>query len=321
MIVLAAIVLVCLFACVYIRYANGSIVYISTGFKKDELFKIENTAADMTEAKILLSDARSEYEALFGSGIWEQTIDGVSFDDYVKEQVKTKLIRVYCMNIMAQEKGVVLSRSEKEAVDSAAAAYWESLPDAQRQEGITEEKIGHMFTEFAVANALYRDMTEQNQAEISADEARVITIQYICADSREDIEAAQERLDNREIFYVVAKEYNGEQYECELRRGEMDEAFEQAAFELKTGETSGIVEAGGRFYIIKCSSDNEKSKTDANKADIIEKNKLAAFNADFEPYEASRFVEFNNSAWKTVKLSSCTQFDANFEEIYNQYIK
>ena len=53
-------------------------------------------------------------------------------------------------------------------------------------------------------------MTDNLDIEVSYDEARVITVQYICADTLEDIKKAQERLDNKEIFYVVAKDYNGE---------------------------------------------------------------------------------------------------------------
>ena len=64
----------------------------------------------------------------------------------------------------------------------------------------------------------------------------------------------------KKIFYVVAKDYNGEEYERECRRGELDENFENAAYNLKSGEVSDIVESDGRYYIIKCNSDNDKSK-------------------------------------------------------------
>lgn len=71
----------------------------------------------------------------------------------------------------------------------------------------------------------------------------------------------KERLDNGESFYSVAKDFGGEEEsETECKRGEMEQAFETAAFNLKTGETSSIVEAGGKYYIIRCTSDNEKSK-------------------------------------------------------------
>lgn len=306
----------------YMKFFNGSLIYISTGFGKDELFKVDKQVTPVMQAKILLADARAEYENLFGSEIWEQTIDGINFDDYVKEEIKAKLIRIRCMNRMAREKGVVLSRNQKDAVNSAVDVYWAGLTEEQRTVlNVTKDKLTTMFTEFAVAQALYDDMTANVDTEISADEARVITIQYICADSRADIDTAGQRLEAGEIFYVVARDYNGEEYECELRRGQMEEAFEKAAFDLKSGETSGIVEAGGKFYIIKCNSDNEKSKTEANKTALIEQTRLKAFNAAFESYEAGLFVELNEKEWRKLKTSEAAALSVHFEETYNNYLK
>ena len=50
-------------------------------------------------------------------------MEGVNMDDYVKDQVRSKLIRVKCMNLSAKEKGVVLSRTQKDAVSSAADTF------------------------------------------------------------------------------------------------------------------------------------------------------------------------------------------------------
>ena len=47
-----------------------------------------------------------------------------------------------------------------------------------------------MFTEFAIAQKLYDDLTSSMDIEVSADEARVIDIQYIVSDSEEDINKA-----------------------------------------------------------------------------------------------------------------------------------
>ena len=126
---------------------------------------------------------------------------------------------------------------------------------------------------------------------------------------------------NKEIFYVVAKDYNGEEYERECRRGELDENFENAAYNLKSGEVSDIVESDGRYYIIKCNSDNDKSKTEANKTAILEKRKLEAFNSEFESFEAKQYVEFNNKAWNEIKLTSIGNINVKFEEVFNSHLK
>ena len=239
-----AVLIVALFA-VYIKFFNGSIIYISTGLGKNTILNAKNQKTPTYEADILMSDAKSEYEDVFGSDIWSQTIDGVTFEDYAKDQIRTKLIRVRCMNVYAKQRGVVLSRVQKENVENAAKEYLEKLSDDKKNSlGLTQEKMEKMFTEFAVAKTLFDDMTSTIVDEISADDARVINVQYIVCDNQNDITAAKQELDDGEVFYSVMSKYsNTTDYECVLKRGEMDEAFEKAAFDLKSGEVSKIVSA------------------------------------------------------------------------------
>lgn len=319
---IAAAVVVVLLVVLYIKFFNGSIIYISTGYGKDGLFKVDNNITYGMEAKILLADYRTEYEKVFGGDIWNQSVGDVSFSEYAKEQVKEKLIRVHTMNLMAKEKGVVLSRVQSDAVDDAVDEYMAALSEEQIKEmNVTNAKLKKMYTEFAIAKTLYDDMTSNLKFEISADEARVISIQYICTTSRNDIEAAKQRLDNGETFYMVAAIYNDDDYECQLKRGDMEEAFENVAFELKTGETSDIVEAGGKYYIIKCTSDNDNNKTEANKLALIEQYKLDSFNSEFEKYEAGKYIDINKKEWEKLSVESAQKLSVNFEEIFNKYLK
>ena len=65
------------------------------------------------------------------------------------------------MNVLADKKGVVLSRNQKTAVSDAAEEYYNSLSDEKRNEfNITKEKLVNMFTSFAIADTLYNDLTD-----------------------------------------------------------------------------------------------------------------------------------------------------------------
>ena len=227
------------------------------------------------------------------------------------------------MNLSAKEKGVVLSRTQKDAVSSAADTFFNALTQEQVSAlNVTKDQIEKMFTEFAIADTLYDDVTSQINTEVSSDDARVITIQYICAGSKSDISSAKERLDNGESFYSVAKDFGGEEEsEIECKRGEMEQAFETASFNLKTGETSSIVEAGGKYYIIRCTSDNEKSKTEANKTALMDEKKLEYFNSVFESYEASKYVEMNKKVWNSKKTANATELPVSFETVFNELVK
>lgn len=308
---------------VYMKFFNGNLIYLTTGTNSSTLFKIEDKTATKTEAEVLFSDAKKQYEEFLGTDVWSQNIDGISFEEYAKNQIKSKLIRIKCMNILAKERGVVLDRTETADVEKAAKEYMAGLTSEQISSmGVTENEMVTMYTEFAIAKRLFADMTSQVATEVSSDKARVITVQYICAGSDTDINAAKAKLDAGNSFFGVAHEYNAEgEYEYELKRGEMDTTFEDAAFNLKAGETSQILHCNEKYYIIKCISDNEKTKTEANKNDIIEKQKLSEFNKVFESYEASRYVDFNQSLWEKCKLSSANKTSVNFEDIFNNYFK
>ena len=97
----------------------------------------------------------------------------------------------------------------------------------------------------------------------------------------------------------------------------MDSKFEEAAYALSTGEMSSIVEAEGKYYIIRCTSDNDKAKTEVNKSAILADKKLAAFNEKFEKYEAGKYVEWNDSEWEKLSVSSAVIYNVKFEDIFN----
>ena len=315
-IILAVILIVVLLVAGYIKFFNGSLIYFTTGMKSGELIKTAGQKTTYTcEADILMSDVKKEYEEMFGSNIWKEKIGDADFESYIKDQIKSKLMRVKAMNVKAKERGVVLGREEKDSVSKAVDAFYNELTESQiSRTGITKDKLNTMFTEFAVAQKLYDDITSSMDIEVSADEARVIDIQYIVSDSEEEINKAYNLVNSGSSFFAVAKEYNSDgEY------GEMDEAFEKAAFNLSTGEMSSIVEAAGRFYIIRCTSDNDKAKTEVNKSAILEKRKLEQFNADFEKYEAGIYMEFNNSEWKKLSIQDAYTLGSSFEDTFNAY--
>ena len=259
---------------VFMKFFNGNLLYISTGMGKSVVMKVDGQKTYTFEAEVLMSDAKKQYEDMFGSSIWTEDIDGQPFEEYREEQ--------------------------------------------KSQYDITEDKVNQMFTEFAIASKLYNDVTSLMDIEVSSDDARVINIQYIVTDSKEEIDKAYAELNEGNSFFAIAKKYNADgEYEYELRRGEMAKAFEDTAYSLSTGQTSGIVEADGRFYIIRCTSDNDKAKTEVNKSSILEKKKLEAFNDKFEQYESSKYVEINKDEWNKLKVSSAPSFNVRFEDLFN----
>lgn len=297
-------------------------IYISTGFEKDIMIKVDQTSTSRLEVMAHLTDMIDEYEELFGEDIWNETMDGKPFEEYLVEQVKSKLTRIKCMNQVALSRGIVLSNQEEQNIGKAAAEYLAGIDkESVKKYSITEEEIKEMYRSMLLADKLFDDLTYEVDTEISEDEARVMTIQYIHVDSLEKATSIRSRLEAGESFSTLVKENNAYEYEYELRRGEMEEAFEEAAFNLITGEISNVVETESGFYIIMCVNEYDKVKTAANKEKMIRESKLAKFNEIFEPYEAKLYAEYNEELWSALSVDEKINTTVGFQESYDKYFK
>ena len=61
---------------VFMKFFNGNLLYISTGMGKSVVMKVDGQKTYTFEAEVLMSDAKKQYEDMFGSSIWTEDIDG-----------------------------------------------------------------------------------------------------------------------------------------------------------------------------------------------------------------------------------------------------
>ncbi len=308
---------------VYGIFFNGHFVYFTTGVPSGNVMRAENENISEMAANIFLSDEKSLYEQVADDEVFTKSIGNVSIDDYLKSNVESRLSRIATLNLYAQKHGISLSHVKNNEIAIAANAYYQALTDEQKKAiGADVSKLEDLFRQYAIADEVADILYSKSDYEVSADEARVISVQYITADSKEKIEEASSKLSSGKNFSDVALEYNGNSdYTVEMKRGQFDKAFEDAAYALSSGQTSGIVESQGRFYIIKCSSDNEQAKTDANLVLLREQRKNEYFESQFAKFENNIFVEVNNGIWKKKSVQSATSLPVRFESFYEQYLK
>ena len=65
-----------------------------TGFKKDEVFRIETKSCMLPEIMVYLTNTQDQYESVFGKEIWKTDLDGVTLEENVKETVLAQLAQV-----------------------------------------------------------------------------------------------------------------------------------------------------------------------------------------------------------------------------------
>lgn len=316
---------------------------LTTGFKKDEIFRIETMSCTLPEVMVYLTNTQDQYESVYGAEIWKTNLNGVTLEESIKETVLAQLAQIKTMNLLARQQGVSLDETELEKAGEAAGAYFSSLNEAEQEAmQVTEETIRQLYSELALANKVYEYIIKDINPEISDDEARSITIQDILIKTYsqdgtgkriEYEESAREDAWRRarEILLLAQEEGNdfeslviqyseGEKSTYSFGKGEMEEAFENAAFNLETGEISDIVETEDGFHIIKCISTFNREETDANKIKIVEKRREEVFGQEYDAFVESLTRTLNEERWDSVAFLEGDEIvTKDFFDVYHQY--
>lgn len=317
---------------------------LTTGFAKDEIFRIEEISCSKAEMMVYLTNIQNHYETVYGSRIWETNIDGTSLEENVKETALAKMAQIKAMTLLAKEHKVELTEEEEKKVKAAAAEYYTSLNDREKQlMDVNEDTIQTLYSEFAMANKLYHYLIKDINPEISDDEARTITVEHILIKTynldengmkEEYTSYAKEqayktaldvakRARNGEDFHQLADAYNEDDSMIySFGKGEMEQGFEEAAFNLGTNEISGVVETQFGYHVIKCISTFNQEVTEENKKKIVEERKKEVFGEEYENFVNSLVKNLNNDLWdETGFIHDEEVTTCDFFEIYDRYFE
>lgn len=312
-------------------------VVFTTGFGKDEVFRIGDEICTKAELMVYLTNIQNQYESVYGAEIWNTELEGVSLEENVKETVLARIAQIKTMYLLAEEKDVVLEASEENKVAKAAGEYFDSLNDSEKElMGVSYETIENLYREYALADKVYRQIIENVNPEISDDEARTITVQHILLRTvNEDSESAKQETykklgEIRELaisgehdFGELAAEYSEDTtVTYSFGKGEMDAAFEKASFELGTDEISEIVESEVGYHLIKCINTFNREETDANKLEIVEQRRKEVFGQEYDTFVATLARKLNQTAWDDIVLIRDENVTTtSFFEVYEKHFQ
>lgn len=326
-----------------VKNTDGVKVVLTTGLGKDEVFRIETSSCTLPEIMVYLTNIQNQYESAYGEEIWNINLGNMTLEQNVKDIAIAQIAQIKTMNLMALRYQVDLADEEKAQAEAAAKVYYGSLNQTEIDAmGINEDTIIKLYSEYALAEKVYRYIIKDINPEISDDEARTITVQHILLKTYaldgtgKKIEYTQKAKEDacNTAYEVWKKAVDGEDFDELIRhyseddkstysfgKGEMDPAFERAAFNLATGEISDVVETEYGYHVIKCISTFDKEETDSNKVKIVEQRKEEVFGLEYDNFVDTLTRKLNEELWSSVSFIHDKDVNtSDFFDVYKLYL-
>lgn len=331
----------CLLFCVLIFVLSGcgteladTKVVLTTGLGKDELFRVENISCTRPEIMVYITNMQNQYENVYGEEIWKTEADGTTLEERVKDNALAKMAQVKTMNLMADSLGIGLSASEQKSVENAADIYYDSLDSIEISSmGITRDTIVSLYREYLIARKVYGYIIKDINPEVSDDEARNITIEYILINnyttdgtgrhipmSADEDRAARKRADEahelaaagEDFDTLVARYSDSDEMVASFGKGEIDNSYvENTLFNLANGELSEVLPVDDGYLIALCLSTFNMEETDLNKIKIVELERESVFGEEYDRYVNDLTRKLNDKLWEDISFIHDPEVDTS----------
>lgn len=284
---------------------KGYTIRFTTGIENEALIDGAGVSLTDGQVKLLLSAVRDGYEAALTADIWAMELDGVPFGGYVDDMVLDMAARLVLVNMLAQDKHIELNAGE--TADCAERAETFYSEHEQTASYVTQGEVTELFTMMKLSDKVYDELTRDVDTQISVDGARVIKIQYIYSKSSDasavrKMNRALDEYENGADFASLAGKYSDSQvYSAEIGRGELEQSFEEAAFNLDAGQISDLVRCENGLYIVYCVDDNVAGKAESQAESIIQRRRSEQFESSLADFSKGITLSLDEKAWEKLK--------------------
>lgn len=299
-------------------------IVVTKTLSSKQLFSIGNTTCSLKEAKVYLLNYQNLYGTAYGLNLWEHDFGDDSLTDYVKNITLQELTQVVSMDELAKKEQVELDEKEKDLVAQAAEEYYASLSEEERSYlDVSEKDLAEYYAHYALAQKLYRSLTDAVNSEVSDDEARVMEIMRIFVTGEEKANEVAAKLGQGEDFASVANNYNElGSIQVMVSRDDLPAGVSEVAFGMDNDQVSGKITADNGYYFIKCVNKYNQELTEANKANIVEKREKEAVDDVYSEYVETLRSTINQKAWDSLEPDTGSGMKTStFFEVFEHYWK
>ena len=121
-------------------------------------------------------------------------------------------------------------------------------------------------------------------------------------------------------FLAMAKEYSDDVKNfTQFGRGEYVKEFEEAAFNMDSGDISEVIETEYGYYIIKCINYNIESDFEEQSEKVVLARRRDIYTGRYTEYASNRTVQYNSNFWEDVDMKELSKGSGKLYEIYKKY--
>lgn len=292
--------------------------------KETILMAVGEEEVSMEEAKVYAYFLKHQYEKSIGDVIWSYKLDGKDFETYAKKEMQSLLTQIKITKQEAKKQGIELIEDEIEEARSYALDYLAGAEEADKEAyGLTESILTQIYGENILANKVFEISTNDVDTNISDDEVKQITIQYLMVMTKGTdlngvlVDMNQEEKKQAKIkakkLLKEAKEVtdfaefarvNTDVKEVEQTFSKIDapKGLEEISFQLKSGEFSSLAEAEDGYYIIYCVNDDNEDATAQRKEELIRERQMASFEEKFTQWSTNYGIVVSTTLWDKIKF-------------------
>lgn len=293
-------------------------------FMNEVIIRVDDEEVSYSQVILYLKYIQSYYENIFGEDIWDYNLGETTIGELAKNDIIDTIIERKITKKQWENYEVVITEEDEIKLKDNSTDYLKNITQEDTEYyGITSEEIYQFFFDNLMAERIFDAATMEVDTDVPDEIAKQITIQFLLVSTRKvdddgnNIELTEEK---KNLAYIKAQELlteattvedfasfsksNTDSAEIEITIGkdDLEKDLADAAFALKTGEMSNIVEASDGYYIIYCVDDYNEDATLEKKEEVIDERQSKKFIELYEQWEKGVEVEINEEVWDQIQF-------------------
>ena len=261
------------------------------------------------QAMVLVGSERNRIQNVMGKEVWDLPVEGQvekTYGEYFLAKNKEFLQDIRTLNLMAEEKGIIANGTEMESIRAAANAFYQSLSKEDKAffGNCSLKDVVDMYVAYFVAEKTAKSLLANVDTELSAAEAKVITVEQIVVQEESLAKELEEKVKlTGANFSYYARQYSEDpELQKNLAFREREDEYAKVAFSLEDNEISEVFSQDGKYYILKCLSSYDEEATKERKERLEMAIRSLHFKESYEAYRKEHIVRFRENFWKEIDL-------------------